>query len=199
MHWRRKWQPTPVFLPGESQGRRACGQRSMGPHRVGHDWSDLAAAAPAVTFMNGFLQYLMLSYFSRVGLFATLWTVACQTPLSVGFSKQEYWSGLPFPSPPIFDRLPKRGIALKEKVFFTPRNNKNHNVRAKQLVSAWHTGRRKEETKRSLTSPFRKLSPKPHPMTSAYISLVRTGTYVFIPSYKEGWEGDSFTLGTLPL
>ena len=30
---------------------------------------------------------------------ATPWTVACQAPLSVGFSKQEYWSGLPFPSP----------------------------------------------------------------------------------------------------
>ena len=32
-------------------------------------------------------------------LFATLWTVARQAPLSVGFSRQEYWSGLPFPSP----------------------------------------------------------------------------------------------------
>ena len=30
---------------------------------------------------------------------ATPWTVACQAPLSVGFSRQEYWSGLPFPSP----------------------------------------------------------------------------------------------------
>ena len=29
---------------------------------------------------------------------ATPWTVACQAPLSVGFSRQEYWSGLPFPS-----------------------------------------------------------------------------------------------------
>ena len=32
-------------------------------------------------------------------LFATPWTVACQAPLSMGFSKQEYWSGLPFRSP----------------------------------------------------------------------------------------------------
>ena len=30
---------------------------------------------------------------------ATPWTAACQAPLSLGFSKQEYWSGLPFPSP----------------------------------------------------------------------------------------------------
>ena len=36
---------------------------------------------------------------SRVRLFATPWTVPRQTPLSMGFSRQEYWSGLPFPSP----------------------------------------------------------------------------------------------------
>ena len=43
MHWRRKWQPTPVFLPGESQGREPGGLLSMGSHRVRHDWCDLAA------------------------------------------------------------------------------------------------------------------------------------------------------------
>ena len=44
-HWRRKWQSIPVFLPGESQGRgRLVGCRLRG-RRVGHDWSDLAAAA----------------------------------------------------------------------------------------------------------------------------------------------------------
>ena len=41
----------------------------------------------------------VLSHFSRVRLFATLWTVACRTPLSMGFSRQEYWSGLPCPPP----------------------------------------------------------------------------------------------------
>ena len=35
---------------------------------------------------------------SRIRLFATPWTVACQAPLSMEFSRQEYWSGLPFPS-----------------------------------------------------------------------------------------------------
>ena len=39
--------------------------------------------------------------------FATLWTVAHQAPLSIGFSRQEYWSGLPFPSP---GDLPDPGI-----------------------------------------------------------------------------------------
>ena len=41
----------------------------------------------------------VLSHFSCVCLFATLWTVVCQAPLSMGFSRQEYWSGLPCPPP----------------------------------------------------------------------------------------------------
>ena len=44
---------------------------------------------------------------SHVQLFATPWTVACQIPLSMGFSRQEYWSELPFPSP---GDLPNPGI-----------------------------------------------------------------------------------------
>ena len=47
MHWRRQWQPTPVFLPGESQGQEPGGLPSMGSHRVGHNLNDLAAAAAA--------------------------------------------------------------------------------------------------------------------------------------------------------
>ena len=38
----------------------------------------------------------ILSRFSHIRLFATLWTVALQAPMSMGFSKQEYWSGLPY-------------------------------------------------------------------------------------------------------
>ena len=41
----------------------------------------------------------VLSHFSCVQLFANPWTVACQVPPSMGFPRQEYWSGLPFPSP----------------------------------------------------------------------------------------------------
>ena len=44
---------------------------------------------------------------SRVRLFATPWTVARQAPLSMGFSRQEYWNGLLFPSP---GDLPSAGI-----------------------------------------------------------------------------------------
>ena len=44
-------------------------------------------------------QRYVLSLFRCVRLFATLWIVACQVPLSMGFSRQEYWSGLPCPLP----------------------------------------------------------------------------------------------------
>ena len=51
---------------------------------------------------------------SRVWLFATPWTVAYQAPLSMGFSRQEHWSGLPFPSP---GDLPDPGIKLGSPAF----------------------------------------------------------------------------------
>ena len=47
MHWRRKWQPILVFLPGKSQRQEPGGLPSMGSHGVGHDWRDLAATAAA--------------------------------------------------------------------------------------------------------------------------------------------------------
>ena len=53
------------------------------------------------------LKLCMLSLFSRVRLFATLWTIADQAFLSMGFSRQEYCSGLPFPPPGV---LPHPGI-----------------------------------------------------------------------------------------
>ena len=49
----------------------------------------------------------VLSCLSHVQLFATLWTVACQAPLSIGFSRQEYWSGLPCAVP---GDLPDQGL-----------------------------------------------------------------------------------------
>ena len=49
----------------------------------------------------------MLSHFSHIGLFETLWTVACQASLSMGFSRQKYWNGLPYLPP---GDLPNPGI-----------------------------------------------------------------------------------------
>ena len=50
---------------------------------------------------------LKVKLLSHVQLFVTPWTVACQAPPSMGFSRQEYWSELPFPSP---EDLPNPGI-----------------------------------------------------------------------------------------
>ena len=67
----------------------------------------------------------MLSHFTHVQLFATLWIVALQVPPSMGYSRHEYWSGLP--CPPLGD-LPDPGIepaSLKSSAlagrFFTAR------------------------------------------------------------------------------
>ena len=52
---------------------------------------------------------------SHVRLFETLWTAAYQAPLSMGFSKQEYWSGVPLPSPVVkatVDNSDGMGIAV---------------------------------------------------------------------------------------
>ena len=54
-----------------------------------------------------------LSCLSRVLLFATLWTVACQAPLSMEFSRQEYRSGLPCPPP---GNIPDPGIETASPV-----------------------------------------------------------------------------------
>ena len=52
-------------------------------------------------------MHVCVKSLSRVWLFATPWTVTHQAPLSMGFSRQEYWSALPFPSP---GDLPNPGI-----------------------------------------------------------------------------------------
>ena len=73
---------------------------------------------------NSIVCVCALSRFSRVGLFATLWTIDNQVPLSMGFPRQEYWSGLPFSFP---GYLPDPGIeptspALAGRFFTTSTN-----------------------------------------------------------------------------
>ena len=58
-------------------------------------WSDGNRCHDSVSLL------LLLSRFSRVRLYATPWTAAYQASLSMGFSRQEHWSGLPFPSPSV--------------------------------------------------------------------------------------------------
>ena len=73
VHWRRKWQPTPVFLPGESQGWGSLVGCHLWGRRVGHDWSDLAAAA-AAKWINTF--YLCSPFIFKCSYFITYFVCA---------------------------------------------------------------------------------------------------------------------------
>ena len=99
MHWRRKWQPTPMFLPGESQGQRSLVGCRLWGRTVGHDWSNLvpaaAAGAAAAEGVSSFcehrcplqtLQVFLSSFFSRMIL-----TVPMQQVIN--FLWQQSWRG----------------------------------------------------------------------------------------------------------
>ena len=114
--WRRERLPTPIFWPGELNGQRSLVSYTVyGVAKNQTQLSDFhfhfqeivkcwvgrslntSSKAPAC----------MLNCFSCIPLCVTLWTAACQAPLSIGSSRQEYWSGLPFS--PLGD-LPDPGI-----------------------------------------------------------------------------------------
>ena len=62
----------------------------------------------AISFSNACKRKVKVKSLSPVGLFETPWTAAYQTPPSMGFSSQEYWSGLPLPSPKYVQLLSKK-------------------------------------------------------------------------------------------
>ena len=89
--------------------------QSMGLQRVRHDWA---------TELNWMCVCTCAQLLSCVQLFVTPWTVPHQAPLSMGFSRQEYWSGLPFPSPghlsdPGIESVILASPALARKFFTT--------------------------------------------------------------------------------
>ena len=61
----------------------------------------------AISFSNAWKWKVKVKSLNHVRLLATPWTAACQAPRSMGFSRQEYWSGVPLPSPPFHTRDPK--------------------------------------------------------------------------------------------
>ena len=87
MAWRREWQPTPVFLSGESLGQRSLVGYSPWGHK---EWDTTEATWHALLML-----LLLLSRFSRVPLFVTPWTVAHQPPLSMGFPSKNIGVGFP--------------------------------------------------------------------------------------------------------
>ena len=78
----------------------------MATHFSALAWRIPGTKEPGVTQSRTRLMRLSSSS-SRVQLFVILWTVACQDPLSMEFSRQEYWNGLRFPPP---GDLPHPGI-----------------------------------------------------------------------------------------
>ena len=68
--WRRAWQPTPGFLPGEFPGQKSFGLQSIGSQRVRHDWSDLAHHYVG---QSEFAYILTQSTVSFVTSFQILW------------------------------------------------------------------------------------------------------------------------------
>ena len=176
--WRRKWQPSPVFLPGNSIDRgawwatvrgvaesdtteqlsthacipkhwslevewltggtdqsingsplcccRCCCyvasvvSNSVWPHRrqptrlpVPGILQARALEWVAISFSDAWKWKVKVKSLSRVWLLATPWTAAYQAPLSMGFSRQEHWSGVPLPSP---RKLSINGAKGKESV-----------------------------------------------------------------------------------
>ena len=153
MHWRRTWWPTPVFLPGESQGRGAWPAAVYGvaQSRTRLTWLSSSSSSAldgwgkskvqrrlngstakslqscptlcnpidgslpgspipgilqartlewvAISFFNAWKWKVKVKSLSRVQLLVIPWTAAYQAPPSMGFSRQEYWSGVPLPSP----------------------------------------------------------------------------------------------------
>ena len=76
---------------------------------------------------------MKVSVLSRVRLFATPWTLACKAPLSMGFSRQEYCGGLPFPSPgdlPDPEMEPRSPASWADALL--------SELRGKQLITEWY-------------------------------------------------------------
>ena len=85
-------------LPKGFQESLFKGQVRRGVGLVGTNFLVLESLVLAAVHL-GQVMLLLLSHFSHIQLFVTLWTVAHQAPPSMGFSRQEYWNGVPLPFP----------------------------------------------------------------------------------------------------
>jgi len=108
-------QPNGLFVPSTYQAPSGLRVFAQAFPRAGE------ALPPALVPLRVFWSRLKCHSFvlrvqslSRVQLFVTQWTVARQAPVSMGFLRQEYWSGWPFPSP---GDLPDPGIKPLTPVF----------------------------------------------------------------------------------
>ena len=99
-----RWQPTMLLSPWDSPSKNT----GVGCHFL--------------------LQRVKVKSLSRVRLFATPWTAAHQAPLSLGFSRQEYWSGLPFPSPTRESEVAQSCLTLSDPMDCSPPGSSIHGI-----------------------------------------------------------------------
>ena len=86
----------------------------------------------AIAFSNAWKWKVKVKSLSRVRLLATPWTAAYQAPLSMGFSRQEYWNGVPLPSPSIYYVLIKFAGAMNG------RKEVQHRLKIKEILRLWN-------------------------------------------------------------
>ena len=89
------------------------------PTRLPHPW-DSPGKSTGVG-CHFLLQCLKVKSLSRVRLFTTPWTAAYQAPPSMGFSRQEYWSGVPLPSPMVYLQITILSYPRSSKVRYIDR------------------------------------------------------------------------------
>ena len=94
------------------------------PTRLPHPWDSPARTLErvAISFSNAWKWKVKVKLLSRVQLFTTPWTAAHQAPPSMGFSRQEYWSGVPLPSPTVPPREPLKPWEKRTDIYL-PRLN----------------------------------------------------------------------------
>ena len=111
VHWRREWKTTSVFLPWEPHAAAAAKSLQSCPTLYDPiDGSPPGSTVPGI-LQSRILQWVAISFcnawkwkvkgksLSRVWLLVTSWTAAYQALPFMGFSRQEYWSGVPLSSP----------------------------------------------------------------------------------------------------
>ena len=110
------------------------------------------------------LQYVKVKSLSRVQLFETPWTAAYQALPSMGFSRQEYWSGVPLPSPKAPKRPPKPSAPYfdpaDEPPPYRPREEISRDETLYSSPSSSKTGSDDSETPKEISNPLHRPRPK---------------------------------------
>ena len=97
----------------------------------------------AISFSNAWKWKVKVKSLSRVRPSATPWTAAHQAPPSIGLSRQEYWSGVPSPSPRVYPLAPKIHASLYAKTFYPSQDPKKSHIstnsasNCRQALEAW--------------------------------------------------------------